>query len=601
MQFFFNDDLNSNKNQNSKINKDSNFKVTFNKVGNEKKLTLKAVAKKFCNKCSELFSFAVKLSATSFDFILRLLSKLKILFKGVFNRDFQVKLKNNLSLFLSSANNTLEAFKENAVGFFKTGLSAESYRAIISTNKSNVNRAYKNARVYMKRRIKSAKRYAEDVKNRPIIAMGATIAAVSVILFVMSANFSLAFEVVVSGKTIATVHSKDEYNKALDEVNEQLAYHFGDEGKIQNQAVIVPRLVTKDNFTSDEQLKNSIKALSDKMIDGYMLYADDEPLFAMVSEEEINQALDNFKACYTGNNKDVSVEFGKSIAVKPETVPVVMIYDVEGAVNLLNGSDRKDLEYTIKSGDTLWSISRKFGLTEDQLKSINPGLTENIDIDQKILVKAFVPIIDVITSQQVAYNREIPYETEKKEDSSLYKGTTKVDQKGKNGEEAVVANVIKKNGLETERVILESNAISEPVTEIKRIGTKKPPSGYGTGKFIMPTYGTISSRFGMRHGSVHKGLDIAAPSGTPIRAADNGRVTFSGWKGLFGRLVIIDHLNGYVTYYGHCSSLNVKAGQTVNKGDIIAYVGSTGNSTGPHLHFEVYCNGNLVNPEKLPY
>ena len=95
----------------------------------------------------------------------------------------------------------------------------------------------------------------------------------------------------------------------------------------------------------------------------------------------------------------------------------------------------------------------------------------------------------------------------------------------------------------------------------------------------------------------HKGIDIAASTGTPIHVAEDGIVTYVGWMGGYGNLVIVQHGNGYETYYGHCSAFNCNAGDSVSKGDIIAYVGSTGRSTGPHVHFEVRVNGTIYDPE----
>lgn len=121
---------------------------------------------------------------------------------------------------------------------------------------------------------------------------------------------------------------------------------------------------------------------------------------------------------------------------------------------------------------------------------------------------------------------------------------------------------------------------------------------------IKPVSGTISSRFGVRsriRSSAHTGLDIATSSGTPIAAAASGTVTFAGWKGSYGYLVVITHSNGVQTYYGHCSKLYVSAGQTVSQGQSIAAVGSTGNSTGPHLHFEIRVNGIAYNPQNYLY
>jgi len=123
---------------------------------------------------------------------------------------------------------------------------------------------------------------------------------------------------------------------------------------------------------------------------------------------------------------------------------------------------------------------------------------------------------------------------------------------------------------------------------------------------VKPVTGTITSRFGLRTATEivsgdHKGIDIGAPRGTSIYAAADGKVTYSGWMGGYGNLVIISHGNGIETYYGHCSSLYVSAGSTVKAGDSIAAVGSTGNSTGNHLHFEIRKNGGQINPQTYVY
>lgn len=121
---------------------------------------------------------------------------------------------------------------------------------------------------------------------------------------------------------------------------------------------------------------------------------------------------------------------------------------------------------------------------------------------------------------------------------------------------------------------------------------------------IRPVSGTITSRFGAGSSirrSSHTGLDIATSTGTPIAAAASGTVTFSGYKGSYGNMIVISHGNGVQTYYGHCSKLYVSAGTQVSQGQTIAAVGSTGNSTGPHLHLEVRVNGVAYNPQNYVY
>ena len=120
----------------------------------------------------------------------------------------------------------------------------------------------------------------------------------------------------------------------------------------------------------------------------------------------------------------------------------------------------------------------------------------------------------------------------------------------------------------------------------------------------LPVTGTISSRYGVSSKirvSTHTGLDIAATTGTPIKVVADGTITFAEYSGSYGYLVKVDHGNGVETWYGHTSKMLVKEGQAVKAGDAIALVGSTGNSTGPHLHFEVRINGEHVNPQKYLY
>ena len=126
--------------------------------------------------------------------------------------------------------------------------------------------------------------------------------------------------------------------------------------------------------------------------------------------------------------------------------------------------------------------------------------------------------------------------------------------------------------------------------------------GGGTGAFSWPVTGTITSPFGWRSNpfggspEFHQGLDIAAPSGTTVTAAAGGTVIMAQWYGGYGNYILIDHGGGYSTGYGHLSAIYISQGQTVQRGQAIGAVGSTGQSTGPHLHFEVRINGKPVDP-----
>lgn len=146
----------------------------------------------------------------------------------------------------------------------------------------------------------------------------------------------------------------------------------------------------------------------------------------------------------------------------------------------------------------------------------------------------------------------------------------------------------------------ESSVIEQMLRALQmRSGVSKKP---WRGSFVRPVVGTVVSGFGYRVHPIfkivrfHTGIDIAASYGTPIRAAANGTIAFSGWRRAYGLTVIIDHGDGLATLYAHCSSVYVSKGERVEAGQVIASVGSTGLSTGPHLHFEVRRYGTPVNP-----
>ena len=140
--------------------------------------------------------------------------------------------------------------------------------------------------------------------------------------------------------------------------------------------------------------------------------------------------------------------------------------------------------------------------------------------------------------------------------------------------------------------IAQSESSPAPGSGTDSSGAEPAPSS----GFIWPVSGPITSPFGMRWGTLHPGIDIGVPTGTPIHAAGSGTVVWCGWMSGYGNLVMIDHHNGLATLYGHQSRIAVGCNQEVSQGDTIGYVGCTGFCTGPHLHFEVRLNGTPVDP-----
>ncbi|MBE7025619.1 MAG: hypothetical protein E7408_06170 [Ruminococcaceae bacterium] len=202
-----------------------------------------------------------------------------------------------------------------------------------------------------------------------------------------------------------------------------------------------------------------------------------------------------------------------------------------------------------------------------------------------------------IETEVITETLPIPYSVGTLEDDSLYLGEETVTTEGVDGRRIVVKEITKQNGILIREEILSETVSARPVSQIISVGTKPRPAGVGTGEFAFPlTEITVSSGFGLRWNRQHAGIDLAADTGDAILAADTGTVTFSGTCEGYGNLIIIDHQNGFTTYYAHCSVLYAAEGTMPEKGEVIAEVGSTGNSTGPHLHFEIRKDDTPINP-----
>jgi murein DD-endopeptidase MepM/ murein hydrolase activator NlpD len=293
---------------------------------------------------------------------------------------------------------------------------------------------------------------------------------------------------------------------------------------------------------------------------------------------------------------DHKVQEDIDIVVKP--VPPEDIIPRDMALNLLSTGYTERQVHVVQRGDSLWSIGNKNGMTVSQVKECNPELTSNIlHIGQEIAIEPLIPYVHVETFEKIKTTEYIPFNTTYTKDSSMYTWQSRTVTDGVRGRNEVIYEIVRVNGVEKAREKVSTERISDPVTRVIAQGTKVPEAT-GTGSFIWPVDGggSITSPFGYTRGRYHHGIDIGCSTGTRIFAADDGIVTTSAYHRTYGYYIIIDHGNGFSTLYAHNSRLLKSLGSKVSKGDIIAYSGSTGNSTGPHLHFEIRLNGNHQNP-----
>lgn len=209
--------------------------------------------------------------------------------------------------------------------------------------------------------------------------------------------------------------------------------------------------------------------------------------------------------------------------------------------------------------------------------------------------------LEVKTTVKVRNQTAIPFGSVTRKTDTRYVGDTVRAVAGQEGIEETVENIVYINGEEISREVLESTVVKSPIDEVIVIGTKKRTTSSGSTSslnLIWPLKRVenqiISSYWG--DGRNHQAIDIASPLGTPIYAAQGGVVVTSTYISSYGNYIIIDHGNGYQTCYAHASRLYVSVGENVAQGQVIAAVGSTGNSTGNHLHFEVRKNGTKLDP-----
>lgn len=383
------------------------------------------------------------------------------------------------------------------------------------------------------------------------------------------------------------------------------------------------KIIPEQVFTVDannEEVLNKLSNTLDVEAAAHALVINGKPVAYLKNEADYEEAMNLLKLKYvtqqeldalkasetteqaplSEDNKTRIVEIslveevlGKATATNPNQI----ITPAQAVELLQTGALEKEV-YKVQEGDVLGSIAKAHGLKLAELVALNPGITETsvLKIGQEINVTVNKPLVTMQVVKEKFSVETIPFEKITQKDETILKGESKVTQEGKNGQREKLSKITTVNGKTTGEEVLKEVVTAEPVENIEIVGTKVIPSR-GTGTFAWPTVGGyISSNMGARWGTTHLGIDIARPSDYTIKATDNGVVTFAGYDGSYGNKIVVDHNNGYKTVYAHLSSITVSVGQVVGQGAKLGVMGTTGNSTGIHLHFEVHKNGSLVNP-----
>ena len=435
----------------------------------------------------------------------------------------------------------------------------------------------------------------------PLVFLSGGCVLAAVLLFF--STYTNGVTVTYDGKVLGSLASQAEAEEARAELEQATARTLGrsftiDDALIQYDSGLLRRQDLVDKEAYEEALSQEVGMVTA----AYCLYVDGERIGATPYKGALEQLLEQIQLSAT-NEGTISVSFAENVEVKEEFVATDSLMNLGFLAETLYSTKTAEVTYTVAKGDTWSEIAEDHGLSSKELLALNPGYDiDKLQIGEILTMSASVPYLTMTVVQQERYVDSVAFAVEDTPSPDIYVGDYRVTSPGQYGAADTVANVTYVNGQETERTVLSAVTLREPVTEYRLLGTKPRPTWHPTGTFRWPTTGRITSRFGGRRspggiGSTnHKGIDIAVPRGTPIYAADGGTVTYSGWMGGYGYLVQIDHGNGYVTRYGHNSSLTVSVGAKVYKGQQIARAGSTGNSTGNHCHFEVRYNGVAKNP-----
>ena len=413
--------------------------------------------------------------------------------------------------------------------------------------------------------------------------------------------YTLGAQVTYDGQDLGIVSSRRAAEKVVAELEDVTRATTGDGGYTVDTALLTAEtgVFPRRELISDDEFEETLSDTLGVVDYAYVLYVDGEKVVATTRSGALEDLLEQLKLGYETADT-VNAYFVEDVDIRQEYVESSYVMNLGYIAEILNETKEGEVTYTVTSGDSYYSIAEKYGLSVEDLMKLNPGYDPKIlRVGDVLTISNAVPYLTVVNVERQRYVQDVPYQVEYTDDASMYQGEYKVTSPGVYGKADMTANVTYINGEETEREVVASVTLSQPVTEQQLRGTKERPTWYPTGSFSWPCTGILTSRFGYRSllgSTYHSGIDIGNSYGTSIYASDGGTVTYSGWMSGYGYLIIIDHGNGYQTYYGHNSSLAVSVGAKVHKGQLIARMGSTGRSTGNHCHFGIKLNGTFVNP-----
>ena len=421
-------------------------------------------------------------------------------------------------------------------------------------------------------------------------------------------NRQYGIAVAVDGKALGMIAEESDYFAAEELVRERLS------GSEQGKDLTFRRSFQLEEYDGTETIL-SAGDLADKMLEqadialteAYGVYVNDEFRGAVTDTHPIEAALARVLSAvsdqYHGDVEEV--RFADSITYEKAMYPEDSLIAPQKLANQLTKAEHGTRTYTAGKTDTIYSVAERFSTTVEELRRLNPNLPDVMPQAQRVKVPTVTRELPVIVTKKAFVLSFQDYKTVRTETNELPKGQEELAQRGIKGEKQSQVLITYTDGAETTRRELQSIQAVYPRDEEIAVGTfeAQPYSTDtvvdGNGKYLWPVDGgKITDLFGGERN--HGGMDIGAAEYSEIYAADSGKCLYAGWEPGYGNFVILQHEDGYFTVYGHCVELLCQPELEVKRGDVIALVGNTGDSTGAHLHFEVRDpNGVRINPTQF--
>ena len=484
------------------------------------------------------------------------------------------------------------------------------------------------------------------MKHNNLLVVIAILISLGITFVISTTNIKLPnnyYKVYLDGEVLGVVTSKEKLKNYINENGEYYKKKYNVSkiyapsglrveklktynGKTENIKTIYKKIKKNANFTvngyeftitktinedgKEKNVKNKINVLEKKVFKE----AVNTIISTYVGEDEYNLYINNNQKEIEGTGEKIeNVYINENITYKKKKISVnKTIYSnaEELGKYLLYGNNYEEKTYTVNAGDTIETVAFKNQVSEEELLLANDNLNNKSNLlyqGEQLKIAVTNPQISVVEEKYTVNDVESTFQTEEKYDDNLVLGSEEVIQEGQNGINRVSQEEKIINGDIVYVEPKDKQIIKNSTTRIIKKGNKYIPTVGSLTNWGWPTDSgwTLSSNYAYRNSplgrgrELHTGLDISGTGyGSNIYATNNGVVMIAEYHYSYGYYVVINHNNGYMTLYAHMSKIAAKVGATVAKGDVIGYVGSTGDSTGPHVHYEVWKGSkwNHVNP-----